>query len=90
MAQDSTSKAEDRFEVQPLDTQSGSLYVPDQPIPDEPPEFSIGKVLKLFRERSFSEVIKDEAWGPHVHLVLILFIVFVIAIVIGIIQLAVG
>ena len=84
MAQD-----DDVIEVKTFDpyAPSGddSVYVPDQAIPDEPPEFSVIKIINMFRERSFSEILKDEAWGPHVHLMIILCTVFLIAIIIGLI-----
>ena len=89
------SDDDDLIEVKPLDptapsTSEDSMYIPDQPIPEEPPEFSIGEMIGMFRERSFSEILKDEAWGPHVHLLIILVTVFFIAIVIGVITWAVG
>ncbi len=85
---------DDLVEVKPLDPKatadSDSIYIPDQPIPEEPPDFSIGEMIGMFRERSFSEILQDEAWGPHVHLLIILFTVFIIAIIIGLITFAVG
>lgn len=87
------SDDDDLIEVKPLDTSApstsdDSMYIPDN-IPEEPPEFSIGEMIGMFRERSFSEILKDEAWGPHVHLLIILVTVFFIAIVIGVITWAV-
>jgi len=84
MAQD-----DDIIEVKPFDPSAPSgedtIYAPDQPIPDEPPEFNVFAIINMFRERSFSELMKDEAWGPHIHLTIILCTVFLIAIIIGLI-----
>jgi hypothetical protein len=87
MAQD-----DEIIEVKPFDPKapsgSDSVYVTDHSIPDEPPEFSVFQIINMIRERGFSESIKDEAWGPHVHLMIILCTVFLIAIIIGVITLA--
>ena len=73
-------------EVKPLDPGNmDKINNTERPIPDVPPEFSIGELITLFRELGISEALKDEAWGPHVHLLIILFTVFIIAILIGII-----
>ena len=57
-------------------------------IGDEPPEFSIGTIISMFRERGIVNTLDDEAYGPHTHLLLLLSIVFLIALIIGAVQLA--
>ena len=56
-------------------------------IPDEPPKVSIGSIIENFRTRGLVATLDDEVLGPHTHLFVLLSIVFLIAIIIGIIQL---
>lgn len=64
--------------------------IPDDTMPEvndpEPPELSIGGVLEVVRKKGLVGAISDDAWGPHVHLLMIISIIFIIAIVIAIIQ----
>ena len=59
-----------------------------QEISEEPPEFSIGNLITTFREKGIINALNDEAMGPHTHLFLLLTLVFFLAIIIGIAQLA--
>jgi hypothetical protein len=63
---------------------------PKDPSPEindpEPPKFSIGGVLAVVKKKGLLEAITDDAWGPHVHLVLLMSIVSIIAIIIAIVQ----
>jgi len=58
-------------------------------IGEEPPEVSIGSILLAFRTRGFVDTMNDEAMGPHTHLFVLLSIIFFIAIIIGLAQLAI-
>jgi hypothetical protein len=60
----------------------------EQEIGDEPPDVSILGIISTFRTRGFIDTINDDILGPHVHLFLLLSIVFVITIFIGIASLA--
>ncbi|WP_455393173.1 hypothetical protein [[Eubacterium] cellulosolvens] len=56
-------------------------------IGDEPPDFSIGSIINMFRTRGFIDTINDEVFGPHVHLFLLLSVVLFITIIIGLVSL---
>jgi hypothetical protein len=68
------------------DAPKGVTFEPE--VGDEPPEVSIGTIINAFRTRGFMDTINDEVLGPHVHLFVLLSIVFLITIIIGIVQLA--
>jgi len=55
-------------------------------IGDEPPEFSIGNVIESFSKRGLINTINDEVIGPHAHLLFLLFIILIIGIIVGVIQ----
>ena len=55
---------------------------------DEPPAVSIGIIINSFKTRGFMNTINDEGIGPHVHLFVLLSIVLMLAVIIGLIQLA--
>ena len=57
-------------------------------IGEEPPEVSIGSIVKAFQTRGFVDTMNDEALGPHTHLFVLLSIIFFIAVIIGLIQFA--
>ena len=63
-----------------------TTFKPD--VGEEPPELSIGNIIAAFREKGIMNAINDESMGPHTHLVLLLALVFFLAIIIGIVQLA--
>jgi hypothetical protein len=54
---------------------------------DEPPEVSISSIISTFRTRGIIDTLNDEVLGPHVHLFLLLSLIFLIAIIVGIVQL---
>lgn len=55
-------------------------------IGEKPPVFSFGLLFASIQRRGLIETLNDEALGPHTHLLLLLSIVFLIAIIIGLIQ----
>ena len=57
----------------------------DQELPEDPPEFSIGVLMSNFSTRGVFNTINDEALGPHAHLFVLLCIVFLLAMLIGVI-----
>ena len=57
-------------------------------IGEEPPEVSIGIIINAFRTRGIIDTLNDEAMGPHTHLFVLLSIIFLIASIIGLVQLA--
>lgn len=56
----------------------------------EPPQLSISGVLNIVKKKGLAGALSDDAWGPHVHLVMLLVIIFLIAIGIAIIQSVAG
>ena len=70
-----------------MDSEYESMYT-DTEIGDEPPEFSIKAIISSFRTRGLLATMDDEALGPHVHLFLLLMIIFSLSIIIGISQFA--
>lgn len=55
----------------------------------ELPGFSIPKIFATISKRGAWKAMDDEAMGPHVHLFYLLIMVFVIAVVIGIVVMAI-
>lgn len=51
----------------------------------ELPKFSIPKIFATISKRGAWKAMDDEAMGPHVHLFYLLIMVFVIAVIIGIV-----
>ncbi len=54
----------------------------------EQPDASIGSIIGTFRDKGIIGAIDDESMGPHTHLAFLLSLVFLLAIIIGIVQLA--
>ncbi|UCH88027.1 MAG: hypothetical protein JSV49_07080 [Thermoplasmata archaeon] len=58
---------------------------PKDPSPEvndaEPPRYSLGGVLNTVKKKGLLEALADDAWGPHVHLTLLLTVIIFIAIV---------
>ena len=63
--------------------------IPKNPSPeihnDEPPKFSLNGVFTIIRKKGLMEAMSDDAWGPHVHLVMILIVITLIAIGVAIV-----
>jgi len=53
--------------------------------PSELPRFSLPKIFATISKRGAWKAMDDEEMGPHVHLFYLLIMVFVIAVVIGIV-----
>ncbi|HDD59992.1 hypothetical protein B6U83_01675 [Thermoplasmatales archaeon ex4484_36] len=47
-----------------------------------PPSFNIGEILKTIREKGLRGAMDDPRMGPHVHLFVILCIIFLVTIII--------
>jgi hypothetical protein len=92
---------DDAQEVQPMDDPEEKVVrreireiIPDDTMPEvndpEPPELSVGGVLGVVRKKGLIGAISDDAWGPHVHLLMLISIIFIVAVVIAIIQVVTG
>jgi hypothetical protein len=99
MADEDKAVSEDSMEVEPEEEESSTrreiLEIrPKDPSPEvndpEPPELTIGGVLGIVRKKGLIGALSDDAWAPHVHLVMLLVIITMIAIGVAIIQLATG
>lgn len=66
---------------------------PTDNLPDvdlaEPPKLTIGGVLDVIKKKGLVGAISDDAWGPHVHLIILLIIISLVAVSVGVIQFAV-
>ena len=66
-------------EIIPTDT------MPDVNEPD-PPLLSVTGALNVVKKKGLLGAITDDAWGPHVHLLMLLVIILIMAVTIAIIQ----
>ena len=66
--------------------------IPTDTMPDvnepEPPKLSVTGALNVVKKKGLLGAITDDAWGPHVHLLMLLVIIFIMAVTIAIIQVA--
>jgi hypothetical protein len=97
MADEDKAASEESMEVDPVDDEQSVrreiLEIrPKDPSPEvfdpEPPELTIGGVLGIVKKKGLIGALSDDAWAPHVHLVMLLVIITMIAIGVAIIQLA--
>jgi hypothetical protein len=56
----------------------------------EPPKLTIPGVMGIVKKKGLAGALSDDAWGPHVHLVMLLVIIFLIALGIALIQSVIG
>jgi hypothetical protein len=87
---------EGREEVEPVDKDAPVRrkvreIIPTDPSPevfeDEPPKLTIGGVFGIVKKKGLLGALSDDAWGPHVHLVMLLIIIFFIAVGVALVQL---
>lgn len=95
MSEDDTTPAADPEEVEPIEDDKSirreiTEIRPTDPSPEvfgeEPPNFSLGGVLGIIKKKGLAGAHADDAWGPHVHLFIIMIIIFLIALGVAIVQ----
>ena len=97
MAEDENESGEEAMEVAPVEESGGSRREikeirPKNPSPEindpEPPTYSLSGVIGVIKKKGLNEAILDDAWGPHVHITLIISIIICIGLIVAAIQLS--
>jgi hypothetical protein len=71
-----------RYYLNPMEFDDDEIGLSGK-VGEEPPDVSIGLLIKSFRTRGINATLEDENIGPHSHLFLLLCLVFLISILIG-------
>jgi len=59
----------------------------DDDLQGEAAEFSIGEFMDAVKRKGIKGALNDERLGPHAHLIMLLFMVFIIAIIVSLVTL---